>query len=117
MTWKNTLPSVKVIFPDKHIRQPRSFKNVSSRGQFYTQIWTWSFNDTVELVSYLVQEEVSAKDATLRETGLNKAKFPSLKTIDGFNFPLQPTVDESKIRALANLDFLRSAQNVLFLKN
>jgi len=60
---------------------------------------------TVELVSYLVQEEVSARDATLRETSLHKAKFPSLKTIDGFNFALQPTVDESKIRALADLDF------------
>ena len=70
---------------------------------------------TVERVSYLVQEEVSARDATLRETSLHKAKFPSLKTIDGFNFALQPTVDESKIRALANLDFLRSAENVLFL--
>ena len=73
------------------------------------------FNDPVELVSYLVQEEVLARDATLRETGLNKAKFPSLKTIDGFNFALQPTVDEAKIRALANLDFLHSAENVLFL--
>ncbi len=73
------------------------------------------FNDPVELVSYLVQEEVSARDATLRETSLHKAKFPSLKTIDGFNFALQPTVDEAKIRALANLDFLRSAENVLFL--
>ncbi len=69
----------------------------------------------VELASYLVQEEVLARDATLRETGLNKAKFPHLKTIDGFNFALQPTVDEAKIRALANLDFLRSAENVLFL--
>jgi len=37
------------------------------------------FNDPVELVSYLVQEEVSARDATLRETSLNMAKFPSLK--------------------------------------
>ena len=40
------------------------------------------FNDPVELVSYLVQEEVSAKDATLRETSLNKAKSPSLETIN-----------------------------------
>ncbi|HQE50529.1 MAG TPA: ATP-binding protein, partial [Fervidobacterium sp.] len=69
----------------------------------------------VELVSYLVQEEVSARDATFRETSLNKAKFPSLKTIYGFNSALQPTVDEAKIRALANPDFSRSAENVLFL--
>ncbi|HOK64985.1 MAG TPA: ATP-binding protein [Bacillota bacterium] len=35
--------------------------------------------------------------------------------MDDFDFPLQPTVDEAKIRALANLDFLRSAENTLFL--
>ncbi len=69
----------------------------------------------VELVSYLVQEEVSARDVTLRESNLNKGKFPSPKTIDDFDFALQPAVDEAKIRALANLDFLRSAENVLFL--
>jgi len=31
------------------------------------------------------------------------------------DFALQPTVDETKVRTLANLDFLRSAENVLFL--
>ncbi len=73
------------------------------------------FNDPVELVAYLVQEEVSARDATLVEANLNKAKFSSLKTIDDFDFALQPTVDETQIRALASLDFIRSAENVLFL--
>ena len=70
---------------------------------------------TVERVSYLVQEEVLARDATLRETSLNKAKFPNLKTMDLFDFALQSIVDEAKIRALANPNFVRSAENVLFL--
>ncbi len=42
-------------------------------------------------------------------------RWRRLKAIDGFDFALKPIVDESKIRALANLDFLRSAENVLFL--
>ena len=73
------------------------------------------FNDPVRLVEYLVQEEVSARDVTLKEANLHKAKFPSLKTIDDFDFALQPTVDETRIRKLANLDFVRSAENILFL--
>ncbi|MBP8620711.1 MAG: ATP-binding protein [Firmicutes bacterium] len=35
--------------------------------------------------------------------------------MDGFNFALQPIVDEANIRALVNLDLLCSAENILFL--
>lgn len=73
------------------------------------------FNDPVRLVEYLVQEEVSARDVTLKEANLHKTKFPSLKTIDDFDFALQRTVDETRIRKLANLNFVRSAENILFL--
>mgnify|MGYP001151825144 CR=1 FL=1 len=41
-------------------------------------------------------------------------RWRRLKAIDGFDFGLQPTLDEAKIGALAKLDFLRSAENVLF---
>ena len=35
--------------------------------------------------------------------------------MDLFDFALQSIVDEAKIRALANPNFVRSAENVLFL--
>lgn len=73
------------------------------------------FDDPVELVKFLVEEEVSARDTTFREVNLIKAQFPSLKTLDDFDFDLQPSVDEDRIRNLAGLDFIKKSENVLFL--
>jgi DNA replication protein DnaC len=73
------------------------------------------FKDPVELVSYLVNEEVAARDATQRDIRLRAARFPGLKTLHGFDFTFQPAVNEARVRMLANLDFVRSAENLVFL--
>ena len=73
------------------------------------------FKDPLSLVTYLVDQEVMARDATQKELRFRAARFPSGKTLDKFDFGLQPAVNEARVRMLANLDFVRAAENVIFL--
>ncbi len=72
-------------------------------------------NDPVEMISYLVAQELAARETTRRERHFRAARFPQTKTLDDFDFSFQPSVDEGRIRKLAELDFIRRAENVLFL--
>lgn len=71
------------------------------------------FKDPLSLVAYLVGEEVVTRDATQKELRLRAARFPSHKTLDDFDFALQPAVNEAQVRMLASLDFVRTAENLI----
>jgi len=43
------------------------------------------------------------------------ARIPSKKTVDGFDFTFQPTLSERRLRELADLSFVRTCTNVIFL--
>lgn len=43
------------------------------------------------------------------------ARIPSKKTVDGFDFSFQPTLSERRVRELADLSFVRTCSNVVFL--
>lgn len=73
------------------------------------------FKDPVTLVAHLVSEEVTARNETQKELRLRAAKFPGLKTLNDFDFEIQPAVNEARVRMLANLEFIRAKQNVIFL--
>ncbi|MCX6674795.1 MAG: ATP-binding protein, partial [Methanothrix sp.] len=49
----------------------------------------------------LVAEELLAKTDRSIKHRLRKARFPVLKTIEGFDFTLQPAVNELQIKELA----------------
>ncbi|MFB6346702.1 MAG: IS21-like element helper ATPase IstB [bacterium] len=73
------------------------------------------FEHPLEALNHLVQKEVSARDETRRQRRLTQAKFPDEKTLDGFEFGEQPSVDETEIQKLASLQFIEAAENVVFL--
>lgn len=73
------------------------------------------FDHPVQALSHLVQKEVAARDETRRQRRLTQAKFPDEKTLEDFEFDKQPSVDESRIRELADLAFIDRAENVVFL--
>jgi DNA replication protein DnaC len=45
--------------------------------------------------------------------GLKTAHFPTVKTLDDFEFKFQPSVDQRLVRELATARFLAQAENVL----
>jgi len=73
------------------------------------------FKGPLEMVSYLIGEEVSARDETQKDQRFRSARFPSRKTLRDFDFEAQPAVNKDRIAQLASLDFLRRHENVVFL--
>lgn len=70
----------------------------------------WSF---LEFLDRLLCEEVSAKRSKRIAMGMQIAHFPSVKTLDVFDFKFQPTLDDRLVRELATGRFIANGENVL----
>jgi len=70
--------------------------------------WTY-----LEFLDQILTREGDAKQAKRVRMGLQIAHFPSVRTLEGFDFMLQPSVDERLVRELALGHFLAHGQNVL----
>jgi hypothetical protein len=57
----------------------------------------WSFLDFLDR---MLQEEVTAKQAKRFAMGLQIAHFPSVKSLDAFDFKCQPSLDARRVREL-----------------
>lgn len=63
----------------------------------------------------LVSAQLAARmDRSFRER-VSRARFPVLKTLEGFDFSFQPNLDETLVRTLAELHFLDQTENVLLV--
>lgn len=63
----------------------------------------------------LVSAQLAARmDRSFRER-LTRARFPALKTLEGFDFSFQPALDETHVRTLAELTFLAKAETILLV--
>jgi DNA replication protein DnaC len=68
----------------------------------------------VEFLDRLL-EEAATRLARTVEMRTKLARFPFIKTVDQFDFSLQPSIDERLVRELATLRFIANAENVIFL--
>jgi DNA replication protein DnaC len=59
--------------------------------------------------------EIEGRDRRAHERRLKAARMPGQKTLDSFDFPFQPSLSERLLRELADLSFVRSCTNVVFL--
>jgi DNA replication protein DnaC len=71
-----------------------------------------SFLDFLDLV---LSEECAAKDQKRTRMGLLIAHFPIKRTLEDFDFDLQPSVDRRLFKELETGCFLAHAENVLLL--
>jgi DNA replication protein DnaC len=67
----------------------------------------------LDFLDRLLSEEVSAKGRKRVQMGITIAHFPSVKTLDDFDFKAQPSVDAKLVRELATGHFVSLAENVL----
>lgn len=68
-----------------------------------------------QYLSALVSAQLAARmDRSFRER-VARARFPAVKTLEGFDFAFQPAVDETLVRTLGDLTFLERAETVLFV--
>jgi len=71
---------------------------------------SWTY---LEFLDQVLGRELDAKQDKRIRMGLQIAHFPSVRTLEGFDFAIQPSVDERLVRELAMGHFLAHGQNVL----
>ncbi len=67
----------------------------------------------LDFLDDLLRQEVEAKQRKRIAMGVQIAHFPSVKTLDDFEFKFQPSIDHRLVRELATGRFIALAENVL----
>lgn len=70
---------------------------------------------TVEVLDYLLDQEVRARSSAAVEMRLKLSGFPVRKTLEEFDLNVQPSIDPKVIQELRTLRFVHNAENVIFL--
>jgi DNA replication protein DnaC len=71
--------------------------------------------DGIEALDELLVEELSRRENRRIKAALRMARLPVIKTLAGFDFSFQPSLDRNRIMALAGLDFIARAEVVHLL--
>lgn len=69
----------------------------------------------LDWVSDLLTREIDARKEKAIETKIKMAKFPEIRTLEGFDWKFNPDVDEAKVRELATLKFIPQNRIALLL--
>jgi len=59
--------------------------------------------------------ELEGREQQALARRLKAARIPAKKTLDGFEFTFQPSLSERRLRELADLSFVRTCTNLVFL--
>ena len=69
----------------------------------------------LDFLDQILGEETDAKQKKRVAMGIQIAHFPTVKTLDEFEFKFQPSIDAKLVRELATGHFIAGAENVLML--
>lgn len=72
----------------------------------------WTYETFLE---HALAAELDGREQKAIARRLKAARIPGKKTLDGFDFSFQPTLSERRLRELADLSFVRTCTNVIFL--
>ena len=67
----------------------------------------------LDFLDHILTEETDAKQKKRVAMGIQIAHFPSVKTLEEFDFKFQPSVDQKLVRELATGRFVAGAENAL----
>jgi DNA replication protein DnaC len=81
----------------------------------YLEIAAKESKSTIEILDYLVAQEIENKEARSFDIRMRLAGFPIEKRLDEFDFKFQPSIDRASIRELASMRFIHNVENVVFL--
>jgi len=68
-----------------------------------------------EALTMLCTAEVARKDERRIQMGMSIAKFPYVRTLEGFEYDAQPSVDPKQVRELATSRWVANGDSVLLL--
>jgi len=72
--------------------------------------WTYEL-----FLTRAVATEIEGRDRRAAERRMTAARLPAIKTLEAFDFAFQPSLSERLLWELADLSFVQTATNVLFL--
>lgn len=72
----------------------------------------WTYETFLERA---LAAELDGREQKAMARRLKSARIPAKKTLDGFDFSFQPSLSERRLRELADLSFVRTCTNVIFL--
>lgn len=72
--------------------------------------WTYE-----QFLTRAVGAEIEGRDHRATERRMAAARLPTFKTLEAFDFAFQPTLSERLLWELADLSFVQTATNVIFL--
>jgi DNA replication protein DnaC len=72
----------------------------------------WTYETFLERA---LMAELEGREQKAIARRLKAARIPGKKTLDSFDFAFQPSLSERRLRELADLSFLRTCTNVIFL--
>lgn len=78
--------------------------------QARTEQWTYE-----TLVQRALSCEVEGREQQALARRLKAARIPCKKTLESFEFAFQPSLSERRLRELADLSFVRTCTNLVFL--
>ena len=70
---------------------------------------------SIEAIDTLLTEELSVREGRRIKAALQMARLATVKTLTGFDFTFQPSLDRNRIMALAGLDFIDRREVVHFI--
>ena len=81
----------------------------------YLEIAAKEGRSTIEIIDYLVDQELQSKHARSQALRTRIAGFPVEKLLGDFNFDFQPSLDQTVIKEISSLRFIHNAENIVFL--
>ena len=69
----------------------------------------------IEAIDTLLTEEITVREGRRIKAALQMARLATIKTLTGFDFSFQPSLDRNRIMALASLDFVDKREVVHFI--
>jgi DNA replication protein DnaC len=93
------------------LRMPRALETLDhlvqqlERGQL----------SAIEAIEGLLAEELTLREGRRVKAALQMARLTPIKTLSGFDFSFQPSLDRNRVLALAQLDFIDRHEVVHFI--
>lgn len=69
----------------------------------------------LEFLEFLVQDELDRRRDLLIQRRIKQARFPSMKTLDDFDWSFNPKISQKQFRDLAAGNFVRKGEGVLMV--
>ncbi|MCA8384045.1 MULTISPECIES: IS21-like element ISBcen28 family helper ATPase IstB [Burkholderia cepacia complex] len=93
------------------LRMPRALETLDATLNRFEQ----GDSSMLEVLETLLGEEFTTRETRRIRMALQTARLGTIKTLTGYDFSFQPSLDRDRIMALAQLEFIERRQTVHFL--